>query len=223
MRESTEESLSLHLSYKIESNESFSNSSYDNFINKGFSPITDGYLVSYSEDFDSNSDKVNHLNLIGISPINDDNNSFDINAKEEKDTNNQQNNLIIEIENKNNNSVKIEKPLITQESISQNKSNKGKKLLGRKKNWEKFYKPEGSFHDMYSNDNISAKTKTHFLNFIIALLNCIFPHCNYNKRLFKLDYEFKKNTKKKNVESLNYKTIGDIISNKISKKYKIQY
>jgi hypothetical protein len=221
MRESTEESLSLHLSYKIESNESFSNSSYDNFINKGFSPITDGYLVSYSEDFDSNSDKVNHLNLIGISPINDDNNSFDINAKEEKDTNNQQNNLIIEIENKNKNSVEIEKPLITQESISQNKSNKGKKLLGRKKNWEKVNKPEGSFHDMYSIDNISAKTKTHFLNFIIALLNCIFPHCNYNKRLFKLDYEFKKNTKKKNVESLNYKTIGDIISNKISKKYKL--
>jgi hypothetical protein len=55
-------------------------------------------------------------------------------------------------------------------------------------------------------------------------LNCIFPHLNYKKKLYKLDKEFKINIKminsKDNSESLNDKTIGEIISNKISKKYR---
>jgi hypothetical protein len=42
---------------------------------------------------------------------------------------------------------------------------------------------------------------------------------NYEYRFNKLDYKFKKNINKKFVESLKKKTIGDIISNKISKKY----
>ena len=165
MEESTEESLSLHFNTLIKSNESFPNSSYDNFLKKGFSSINPGYLDSLSENLNSKSDKVNNLNFIGNSQINDDVNSFEKIEKEEKASNNQ-NDLIIEIENKNNNLEKREKPLISKETISQNKSNKGKKLLGRKKKEDKVNQPEGSSHDMYSNDNISIKTQTHFLNFI---------------------------------------------------------
>ena len=219
MGESIEEPLSLQFNSLIESNESFSISSYEVFLKKGFSPINPGYLETHSEDFDSYSNKINNLNFIGNFPINEENNSFDINEKEENASNNQQNNLIM-IENKNNNSEKIEKSLISQKTNTQIKSNKGKKLLGRKKNGKKMKEQEGSSHDMYSNDNISIKVKTHYLNFIISLLNCIFPHCNYNKQLSKLDNDFKINIKKANFESLNNKTIGDIISNKISKKYK---
>ena len=113
----------------------------------------------------------------------------------------------------------IETPFISQETTSQNSSNKEEKLLGRKTRKEKDIYPEGSFHDMYREDNMSIKVQRHFLNFIIALLNIIFPHFNYNKKLFKLDNEFKINIKKENVKSLNNKTIGDIITKKISQKY----
>jgi hypothetical protein len=101
---------------------------------------------------------------------------------------------------------------------------KKKKLLGRKKNGEAAPRQEGSSHDIYAEDNISVKIKTHYLNFIISFLNCIFPHFNYKKKLYKLDKEFKINIKKinskDNLDSLNDKTIGEIISNKISKKYR---
>ena len=62
--------------------------------------------------------------------------------------------------------------------------------------------------------------KRHFLNFIIALLNSIFPIFNYNQKLYKLDNAYKINLKKNNVESLKDQTIEYIISNKISEKYK---
>jgi hypothetical protein len=220
--ESTEESLSLCFDAQLESNESFSYSNYDKILNKGFLAINPGYIDnidSHSNIFNIDWDKANYSNFIENFPIYHLKN-FVTNEREENTSNSQQNNLIIEIENRNNNSAKIETPLISQENISKNKSNEGKKLLGRKKNGEKVNEAEGSSHDMYSNDNISVKIQTHFLNFIIQSLNCIFSHCNYDKQLSKLDYEFKKNATKENVEYLKNETIGNIISNnKISKKY----
>ena len=186
---------------------------------------------SYSRDvlfskevfFDSrdfiDSDYVKNSYFIGISPINYDN-SADINEMEENASIDQQNNLINEMENRNNNLASIETSFISQETTSQNKSNKKKRHLGRKTKEEKANHPEGSFHDMYREDNVSTKIQRHFLNFIIALLNNIFPLFNYNKKLFKLDNDFKKNIKKDKVESLKDKTIGDIISYKISEKYR---
>jgi hypothetical protein len=222
MEESNEESLSLHFNAQLESNEFLSYSNYDKFLKKDFLAINPGYIVnidSHSKLFNIDLDKANYFNLIENIPIYHLEN-YDANEEEENASNSQINNLIIEIENRNNNSAKIETPLISQENISENNSNKGKKLLGRKKNGEKVNEPEGSSHNMYSNDNISVKIQTHFLNFIIQSLNCIFSHCNYNKKLYKFDYEFKKNIKKKNFVSLNDENIGDIISNhKISEKY----
>jgi hypothetical protein len=101
---------------------------------------------------------------------------------------------------------------------------KEKKILGRKKKGEAAAKKEDLSHGIYAEDNISVKIKTHYLNFIISFLNCIFPHLNYKKKLYKLDKGFKINIKKinskDNIESLNDKTIGEIISNKISQKYR---
>jgi len=103
-------------------------------------------------------------------------------------------------------------------------SSKNKKNLGRKKMGEAAPLQENISHGIYSEDNISIKIKTHYLNFIIAFLNNIFPHLNYKKKLYKLDKEFKINIKKinskDNADSLNNKTIGEIISNKISRKYR---
>ena len=107
--------------------------------------------------------------------------------------------------------------------VSKKKSTKTKRY-GRKRKRETSSQQEDSSHGIYSEDNISVKIKTHYLNFIISFLNSIFPHFGYPKKLYKLDKEFKINIKKNslnnNADSLNDKSIGEIISNKISKKYK---
>ena len=79
-------------------------------------------------------------------------------------------------------------------------------------------------HDKNCSDNVFRKLQNHFISFILSFLNCVLTNLNYeeNKRFLKLDYNFKKSIKKENVESLKNKTIGDIISNKISRKYKYE-
>ena len=219
MGQNNEKSLNFHSNANatIESSQSFSYSRDENFSEEDFLEIFPVYLDSYSRDF-NDFDNINNSNFIERSPINYDN-SIDINENEENASNSQQNNLMIEIGNKNNNSAAKETPFISQETIFPNSTNKGKNHLGRKKKEEKVNHQEGSYHDMFQNDNMSAKIQRHFLNFIIALLNCLFLYFNYNKKLFKLDKNFKINIKKENFENLNNQTIGDIISNKISSKY----
>ena len=77
-------------------------------------------------------------------------------------------------------------------------------------------------HDKNCSDNVFRKLQNHFISFILSFLNCVLTNLNYeeNKRFLKLDYNFKKKINKANVESLKNKTLGDIISNKISRKYK---
>ena len=222
MGESSEESLSLSFNGSTKSIKSFMDSRDENFSKDGFSEDDSGNIYninSHSKESNIDRDNVNFSNFIENFPK-DFFEIFVTNEKEENASNSQLNNLIIEMESKNKNSTKIKMPLISQENISENNSNKGKKHIGRKKNVEKVNESEGSSHNMYSNDNISVKIQTHFLNFIIQSLNCIFSHCNYKKKLSKLDYEFKKDVTKENVEYLKNETIGNIISNnKISKKY----
>ena len=195
MGQINEKSLNFHFNGTIESTKSFSYSRDENFSEEDFLEISPDFLNSYSRDFIV-SDKINNFNSIEKSPINYDN-SVDINEKEENASTSQQNNLIIEIEEKKNNSTIIETSFISKETRSQNSSNKKKNHLGRKTKEEKVNHQEGSYHDMFQNDNMSVKIQRHFLNFIIALLNCIFPHCNYNKQLFKLDKKYIINIKKK--------------------------
>ena len=215
MRQVNEKYSNFHSNSGIESENSFSSSREEFFPNEFF---------FNSRDF-IDPDDVNNFNFIGNSPINYDY-SADINENEENAFIDQQYNLMDEIETRNNHSLSLslslslETPFISQETTSQNNSNKEKNHLGRKRKEEKANQSEGSFHDMYVKDNISIKIQRHFLNFIIALLNSIFPIFNYNQKLYKLDNAYKINLKKNNVESLKDQTIEYIISNKISEKYK---
>ena len=203
------------------------------------------YNPSYQEFFPNNFDKDfnngENFNLISIKKESNDSAWFDafsknfnkdstngkdincVDNKNEKEKNtikSQQNNLIINTENENNNST-------TKETTSKNKSEKTDKHLGRKSKREAVHEEnqkENPSHGIYSEDNILVKIQTHYLNFIIAFLNSIFPLFNYHKKLKKLDKKFKINIKKSNLnENLNRKTIGEIISNKISEKYKSIY
>ena len=93
--------------------------------------------------------------------------------------------------------------------------------LGRKSKREAELQKEKPSHGIDSEDNILVKIQTHYLNFIISFLNNIFPLFNYHKKLKNFDRSFKINIKKSNLNDyLNKNTIGEIISNKISKKYK---
>ena len=76
------------------------------------------------------------------------------------------------------------------------------------------------YHNKNESDNILRKIQVHYLSFIELYLNDILENFEYKERFKRLDYTFKKNIKKKFVESLKEKTIGDIISNNISNKYK---
>ena len=139
-------------------------------------------------------------------------------------TENHGNNLDKKDNDKQEEAIPIIKPKEKVLKDQKTEKSKIKKLLGRKKKGKTPPQKEGSSHDIYAEDNITVKIKTHYLNFIISFLNCIFPHLNYKKKLYKLDKEFKINIKminsKDNSDSLNDKTIGEIISNKISKKYR---
>ena len=212
-------SLSIDLPKSIESLDSRNVIS----LNEVPSEMNPNFHYSYPVDFDIDLYNVNDFNFNRNFPID---NSFDINENEENAFISQKNNLIINIgnESENNNSSTKETPFISQRTISKNTSNKQNKHLGRKKKEETANQPDGSSHDKYKEDNISVKIQRHYLNFIIELLNCIFHYFNYNIKLYKLERKFKINIKKKkvekNVKSLNEKTIGDIISNTISEKYK---
>jgi hypothetical protein len=213
-----EKFLNIHSNVLFESIKTFSNSGNENFSKEGSFFPEHFHFNNNSVDF-IDYYNINNANIIGNSPIIWDN-RVDINEHEENTSNNQQNNSKKKIENRNNNLTNLKTSSISQKTIPQSNSNKGKKKLGRKTKEEKAKQRECSSHDMYRGDNMSIKIQRHFLNFIIQSLNCIFPHCNHHKKLFNLNYEFKKNIKKENVESLFDKTIGDIISNKISEKYK---
>jgi hypothetical protein len=91
-----------------------------------------------------------------------------------------------------------------------------RKKRGRKKEREN----KTQTHDKYGMDNILRKIQNHFLSFIIFFINDILKALNYEQRFLKLHQSFKVNIKKDFVESLKKKTIGEIIDNKISTKYK---
>ena len=75
-------------------------------------------------------------------------------------------------------------------------------------------------HHFDSQDNILRMIKVHYLNFIVSFLNDILFNLNYEERFKKLDYNFKKKINQGSLDEMKRKNIGDIISNKISDKYK---
>ena len=75
-------------------------------------------------------------------------------------------------------------------------------------------------HDKNASDNLLIKIQVNYFTFIIKFLNEVLKILNYKQRFSQLAYPFKRNVKKVFVNSLKTKTIGEIICNKISNKYK---
>ena len=73
-------------------------------------------------------------------------------------------------------------------------------------------------HD--ATDNCLRMIKVHYLSFIVSFLNNILKKEQYKQKFYNLKYDFKKTTNKKEINSLKGKTIGQIIANNISDKYK---
>ena len=117
--------------------------------------------------------------------------------------------------------IKFKKFIAIEEKSSKIESTQlTKKKRGRGKSTNS--KKNDKTHDKFSTDNLLRKIQVHYLTFIVNFINIILKTLNYEQRFFKLDYELKKNVNKKYFDSLKNKTIGEILCNKISIKYKKQ-
>jgi hypothetical protein len=83
-------------------------------------------------------------------------------------------------------------------------------------------KEEKKTHDIFSDDNILRKIQVHFISFIILFLNDILRSFGIREKFLKLDYKFKKDVNKQKFAEIKSKNIGEIISSKISTKYKTE-
>jgi hypothetical protein len=90
----------------------------------------------------------------------------------------------------------------------------------KKRGRQTHLRKERKTHDKFSADNILRKIQVHFISFIVFFLNDILRSFAIKERFLKLDYKFINDVKKQNFAELKNKNIGDIISNKISTKYK---
>ena len=75
-------------------------------------------------------------------------------------------------------------------------------------------------HNRNSCDNLSKKIQVHYLSFLVSFINDILKNLDIKDKFFSLNYTFKRNVNKDFVDSLKKKNIGEILCNKISKKYK---
>ena len=117
--------------------------------------------------------------------------------------------------NENNNSEKGSK--------EENKNDKNKINLFNvkmKRGRKRMKNEKKKTHDKNSSDNLLRKIQVHYLTFIISYINEILQNLDIKLKFNQIDYKFKMNINKKYLESLKSKTIGQIICNKISPKYK---
>ena len=115
--------------------------------------------------------------------------------------------------------ISLPKDLNNIEKIISKKKKKGRRNKNQSDN-EQINQSKIRYHNKNETDNILRKIQVHYLSFIESYLNDILENLGYEERFQRLDYKFKKYIKKKFVGSLKEKAIGDIISNKISNKYK---
>jgi len=81
-------------------------------------------------------------------------------------------------------------------------------------------KKYNKIHDKNKTDNLLRKIQVHYFSFIVSFLNNILRILNYKRKFLKLNHEYKSNINKNFINSLKEKTLGQIICNKISNKYK---
>ena len=106
------------------------------------------------------------------------------------------------------------------EKVKGRKSTPLFKLKGKRGRQIYSLKVKKGIHDRNTSDNILRKVQTHFITFILMFLNDLLKKLNINKKFLKLDYKLKKIIKKDDLEILKKKTLGEIISDKISRKYR---
>ena len=75
-------------------------------------------------------------------------------------------------------------------------------------------------HDKFSLDNLLAKVKNHSLSLVAPFLNDILKVFFIEEEFYQLSHKFKKNIKNNYFSEAKKKTLGEIICNKISPKYK---
>ena len=127
-----------------------------------------------------------------------------------------------EEEDKEKNSTKEEEKKNVKKKISFKSlklTEKKRKIKYKENIYEYFYDKSQFKHSKFCLDNIRKKIITHFLKFLISLLNIILKKNNYEKKFFNLHKE-KKSETKKNINILKNQTIKDILSFEISSKYK---
>ena len=82
------------------------------------------------------------------------------------------------------------------------------------------YKKKTKIHDRFSIDNLLIKIKNHSLSLVAPFLNDILKVLLIEEEFLQLEHKFKINIKNNYFSEAKKKTLGEIICNKISSKYK---
>ena len=194
------------------------NNNYDQYFTKS----KEGFHQSENYNlFNNENNNLINLSFFPIETYNEGKNSEDFPISENQDSSinsfyenvNYKENLLyynINTEKGNKTSIKV---LFQLNNILYNKRGRPNKS-NLKKNSRKI-------HNKFTSDNLRRKIHIHFLNFIISFLNEILSYSGYEDQFYKLDYNRNiKNVNKAFFNRLKNKNIGEIISEKISSKFK---
>ena len=77
-------------------------------------------------------------------------------------------------------------------------------------------------HDKNAIDNILKKINVHYIAFIKDAVNELLNHCEYTEKFIDIDYKEKRNITKKKFSSLKKSNIGEILCQKVSRKFRKQ-
>ena len=95
---------------------------------------------------------------------------------------------------------------------------KNSKIGRKRKNETENFVGDG--HNKYHSDNVLRKIQVDFISFIIKFINLVLLILGYRDKFYNINYSFKTNVNKRNIEKLKILNIGYILSQNISTKYK---
>ena len=129
--------------------------------------------------------------------------------------------LFLPMKEISNDNVTIEIKSTSQDNILKNIINKKQtKLLRRKR--KALCIEIKKFHSKFDKDNILRTMQVHFITFIVNYINEILSYFGFkdNDKFYQISYNFKKNIKKSVFNDLKNNSIGNVLRQKISSKYK---
>ena len=133
--------------------------------------------------------------------------------------NNERSLLFLPMKEIYNDNITIEIKSTTQDNILENNTNKEFKKYIRRKRKDPSIKNK-KCHSKLDKDNILRTIQVHFISFIINFVNEILLLSGFEDKFYSISYNCKKKIKKSYFNDLKIRTIGSILSQKISKKYK---